>query len=62
MESLKKRWDEWVISLKKNKTEVSGDKDAKTKYTQIATLLAPAGRASQCTATNTSMAIFPFKT
>jgi hypothetical protein len=33
MESLKKRWDEWVISLKKNKTEASGDKDAKTKYT-----------------------------
>eukprot|EP00984_Skeletonema_dohrnii_P025958 scaffold15199_cov151-Skeletonema_dohrnii-CCMP3373.AAC.1 len=43
MESLKKRWDEWVISLKKNKTEVSGDKDAKTKYTQIVYVVGPSG-------------------
>ncbi|KAK1734454.1 hypothetical protein QTG54_014961 [Skeletonema marinoi] len=43
MESLKKRWDEWVISLKKNKTEASGDKDAKTKYTQIVYVVGPSG-------------------
>eukprot|EP00985_Skeletonema_marinoi_P024902 scaffold17783_cov198-Skeletonema_marinoi.AAC.1 len=43
MESLKKRWDEWVISLKKNKTEASGDKHAKTKYTQIVYVVGPSG-------------------
>ena len=50
MESLKKRWDEWVISLKKNKTEASGDKHAKTKYTQIVYVVGPSGtgKVSMC--------------
>ncbi len=52
MESLKKRWDEWITSL--TKKDATSDKDAKIKATQIVYVVGPGGTGKVCSSSSVS--------